>query len=306
MISAACHELLAESQRYSATFGDGLFNHLPMALLALDRLGADEARLRAFAAFYAQGLRPKTARETEVASTFARDLGERGTELLLADVVPRLAEGVGSQAFHGLIRLAYAVDSGDDVDVPDALAAWTLGFSALPADAGAPPFATFADAFAAIAADDRLPRSVDVSGISGRIAKVAADPAFKTYRGGVEHLDLREAATISAQVYASTADFTALHMVTGCHAMRVLHRFLPPEASSNFAIAILAAYVTIGRPPLVPPAARALPDDAALAARAVASDDDHDLKLVYSCLREEAEYGSGAHRLAAAVRLGII
>jgi hypothetical protein len=305
VISAACHDLLAESQRYSAKFGDGLFNHLPMALLALDRLGADEARLRAFAAFYAQRLRPKSARETEMASRFSRDLGERGAEALLAEAVPRLANGVGSQAFHGLIRLAYAVDSGDDVDVPDALAAWTLGFSALPADAGARPFATFADAFEAVAADDRLARSVDGRGISGRIAKVAADPAFQPYRGGVEHVDLRQVATISAQVYASTADFTALHMITGCHAMRVLQRFLPPEAFSNFAIAILAAYVTIGRPAIAVPAIE-VPDDATLAARAVKSDDDHDLKLVYSCLREEAEYGSGLHRLAAAVRLGIV
>jgi len=32
--------------------------------------------------------------------------------------------------------------------------------------------------------------------------------------------------------------------------------------------------------------------------------DDHDLKLVYSCMQEEADYNSGLHRTVAAVRLG--
>ena len=65
MISAACRALLADSQRFSAKFGGGMFNHLPMALLALDRLGADEARLREFAAMYSRKLRPKTDRAFE-------------------------------------------------------------------------------------------------------------------------------------------------------------------------------------------------------------------------------------------------
>jgi hypothetical protein len=56
MVSAACRELLLGAQRYSASYNGGFFNHLPMALVALDRLGADEARLRAFTASYAPQL----------------------------------------------------------------------------------------------------------------------------------------------------------------------------------------------------------------------------------------------------------
>lgn len=303
MISATCHDLIADGRRFGFTYGGGLFSHLPMALLALDRLGGDDARLRAFAAVYSKDLRPKSAPEAEATSKFEREVDERGAAGAIAEAMPRLADGVGAQAFHGLIRLAYAVDSGDDVDVPDALAAWTLGYSALPAVADVEPFATFADAFEAITNDDRLPRELEGRSISGRIAQVAALPAFQRYRAGVAHFDLREIAIIAARVFASTGDFTALHMVTSCHAMRVLDAFLPPRARGAFTTALLGAYVTIGRPPIAVPAID-VPDDAAIAARAVASDDDHDLKLVYSCLREEAEYGAGVHRLAAAVRLG--
>lgn len=294
MVSDACRELILDAQRFSATFGGGMFNHLPMALLALDRLGADEARLRAFAATYSRRLRPKSDAETELAESMH---GRR-----VEDVVPSLSAGIASQAFHGLIRVAYAVDSGVDADLPNALADWMSGFSELP-DRGEILFAGFADAFAAITADERLPRGIDGRSIDARLAHVVALPAFAGYLGTIAQVALPEVALISARVYASSADFVALHMVTGCHAMRVLAPLLGPRALHVFATAILAAYVAIGRPPLTEQIPSDLPTDAALAARAVPSDDDHDLKMVYSCLREEAEYRAGWHRLAAAVRL---
>jgi len=291
MVSEACRDLLIDAQQFSATFSNGLFNHLPMALVALDRLGADDARLRAFAASYSAHLRPKSDAEIALART-----------LRLGDALPRLSSGVASQAFHGLIRLAYAMDSGVGEEIPDALSAWMSGYSELPA-AGAAKFETFAEALSEIAKDDRLPRRVDGRSISRQIANVVALPAFDDYR--VADAKLPEIALVSARIYAATGDFTALHMVTGCHAMRVLAPLLGPQALPAFATAILAAYVTIGRPPLAERIPNDLPADAALAARAVPSDDDHDLKMVYSCLREEAEYGTGWHRLGAAVRLGL-
>jgi hypothetical protein len=267
-----------------------------MALLALDRLGGDEARLRAFTASYARRLRPKSDSETAAAAKF------RGRTL--AELLPPLSAGVASQAFHGLIRVAYAVDSGVEADFPDAVAGWMRGFSELP-EGGTERFATFAEALAAIAADEGLPRNVDGRSISGRIAKVVALPAFAGYCGSVARPALPEMAILSARVYASSGDFTALHMVTACHATRVLAPFLGDRALRTLATALLAAYVTIGRPSMASVLPADLPDDATLAAHAVPSDDDHDLKLVYSCLREEAEYRSGYHRLGAAVRLGL-
>jgi hypothetical protein len=291
MVSDACRELLIDAQRFSAKYANGFFNHLPMALVALDRLGADEARLRAFVASYAPHLRLKS--DAERALTDRRGL---------AKVLPELSAGVASQAFHGLIRVAYALESGVEEEIPDALGAWKFGYSELPGG-GEERFATFGDAFAAIAKDDRLPRSVEGRSIDGRIARVVALPAFAEYR--VADVDLAEVALLSARVFVAGGDFTALHMVTACHAMRLLGPYLGPRALHAFATAILAAYVTIGRPPLAEPEDVALPDDAALAARVLPSDDEHDLKLVYSCLREEAEYGTGWHRRAAAVRLGL-
>jgi Questin oxidase-like len=293
MVSEACRALLLESQRFSAKFGDGMFNHLPMALVALDRLGGDEARLRAFAAKYARQLRPKSAEEIALRGTFRE--------------IPQLGAGVESEAFHCLIRLAYATDSGVSEEIAEALATWewrtgTLACPPAPR-AGKSASPPSSEAFAEIANDGRFPRTVDGRGISGRIANVLAMPAFADYV--VTDADLPDLALTSAKIFASTGDFTALHMLTGCHAMRVLALHLGPDAIGIFATALLAAYVTIGRPPIVERDVDNLPSDEALAARAVASDDDHDLKLVYSALQEEAEYRTGYHRLAAAVRLGV-
>lgn len=320
MISETCRSLISDSRRFSTTYGAGFFNHLPMALLALERLGGDDARLREFAAFYEKRLRlqaPGDALadddwreglgqrryESALAATFDEDVRTRGATALLRDVVPHLTGGLASEAFHGAIRVAYAVDSGDDVDIAGALASWVTGFREF---AGAPAekrFDSAAGAFAAIAFDDRFAKIVEGASIDGRLSKVNALPAFDRYRSGIANVALPDLAMIAARIFISTGDFVALHLVTACHAVRVLQPFLLPSALDVLANAMLAAYVAIGRPPL---AAAIIDDGTGLASRAAKSDDDHDLKLVYCCLQEEEHYKSGLHRTAAAVRLGLV
>jgi hypothetical protein len=318
MISGTCRSLIAGSRRFSTTYGTGFFNHLPMALLALERLGGDDARLREFATFYAKRLRLQAPGESlpnddwcealgqrryefALAAKFDDEVRTRGSHAVLHDVVPHLTAGLASEAFHGAIRVAYAVDSGDDVDIAPALASWVTGFSVL-AGAGETRFASAADAFAAIAADDRFATTIEGRSIDARLGKVNAMPAFADYRSSIEHVALPDLAMIAARIFIATGDFAALHLVTACHAVRVLQQFLLPSAVDVLANAMLAAYVAIGRPPLE---TTIIDDGADLASRAARSDDDHDLKLVYCCLQEEAHYKFGLHRTAAAIRLGL-
>ena len=318
MISETCRSLIADSRRFSTTYGAGFFNHLPMALLALERLGGDDARVREFASFYAKRLRLQAAGESlpnddwraalgqrryesALAAKFDGEVRTRGSIALLREIVPHLTTGLASEAFHGAIRVAYAVDSGDDVDVAPALASWVTGFSVL-AGGGETRFASAADAFAAIADDDRFATTIEGRSIDARLGKVNALPAFADYRSSIEHVALPDLAMIAARIFIATGDFAALHLVTACHAVRVLQPFLLPTVLDVLANAMLAAYVAIGRPPL---ATTIIDDNSDLASRAAKSDDDHDLKLVYCCLQEEAHYNSGLHRTAAAIRLGV-
>lgn len=320
------HSLLADSEKFSASYGGGNANHLAMALVALNRLGASDERLREFASIYQRQLllKPenepplpngdwkeamgKKALEATLAKKFTSDLAPKGSEALLHEVVPRLTPGIASEAFHGLIRTAYAVDSGDDADIPNALTSWVIGYGELGrrlTQSDAQRFDSALDAFAAMNRDERFPKELPGRSITGRIAMIVAIPAFDEYRGSIKALELGHLARIAALIFLATGDFTILHLVTACHATRLLHPCLSADAVAHLAIAMLAAYASVGRPDFdagLRPSPN-LPDWPALAARAIPSNDEHDLKLVYSCQQEEQHYGWGLHQMAAARRL---
>src|SRR5882724_2058302 len=53
--------LLARAREYHPEYRGGLCNHLPMALIALDRLGASPARLQRYATAYLKNMEPAPA-----------------------------------------------------------------------------------------------------------------------------------------------------------------------------------------------------------------------------------------------------
>jgi len=297
------HELLAESRKYSWQYGGGLASHLPMALLALARLGASDERLQEFAAFYERRLRLKPPDEAALVRKVSEEMRERGRDALLQSNLPRLTPGLGAAAFHGLIRTAYAVDSGDDVDVPDALTSWSISYAELGNPEGEPRFDSAAEAFDAVHRDDRLPKEFSGRLIMGAMMSAVAHPAFDDYRRPIRNVTLDDLARVATSVYLATGSFTALHLVTACHATRILRPWLDASALQHLAIAMLAGYAAIGRPAYDVPLQSDAPGWDEISARAIASDDDHDLKLVYSCRQEEAHYGWGLHQKAAALRL---
>jgi hypothetical protein len=276
-----------------------------MALLALHRLGASDARLREFATDYAKQLSPKPADEARHVAHFEESLQAEGRDALLTEALPRLTPAIGSAAFHGLIRTAYAVDSGDDVDLPDGLAYWETAYIELGGPEGDPRFDTAAEAFAALHRDEALPKQFSGRLIMGALRSAVAHPAFADYLRPIRNLTLEDLAHHAVLVYLATGDFTALHLVTGCHATRVLSPWLSEHALQHLAIALLAGYAALGRPAYDVALAGDVPEWDEISARAIESNDDHDLKLVYSAREEEAHYGWGLHRRAAALRMGM-
>jgi len=288
--------------RFSAEYASGNSNHLPMAQLALRRLGASDARVREFSEFYERRLRLKDAAEEEMSNGLSEELARDGKEAFLRAHVTRMTPGLASGAFHGIIRTAYAVDSGAEDDLPDAITSWIRSYEELGTRDDNRRFENARDAFLALQRDERFGERLPGTSITGRIKKVAAIPAFDDYRSSIRNLTLPDLAHVAVSIYLATADFTALHLVTGCHSTRVLVPYLAPGALEHLATAMLAAYVTIGRPAFEVTTFEA-PDWETLSKIAIASNDDHDLKMVYSCREEEAVYRWGLHRMAAALRL---
>ena len=106
-----------------------LANHVPMVLVALDRLGASSERMEAWYETYRakSGLPPipaavapidsrdwraalgDRAREADFRSFFAKEVERLGIAGAVQTYLPSLIQGVAGSATHPLMRLAYGI-----------------------------------------------------------------------------------------------------------------------------------------------------------------------------------------------------
>jgi len=323
MSQAVLHELLTTGQRYAPEYRGGLSNHLPMALVALHALGADDARLREFFDRYTPRLSlappPGRVRDDwpallgrseafpDLLASFAARQRAIGNASLLHELLPRLLPGVGAAAFHGLIRTAYGVAAAHDGEIAAGLAYWASAF--LPLDAGAAhaeqsDIAAWIGALAGALADRRIEGGL----IFERMREVGRTQAFALHAGrlAIAADTLGRLADFAAQRYVATRNFTVLHLVTSCHALRLLlphvddHDAALRCYANAFAAGCIASGIELNsaalrQPPLAWPE---------VVQRARLSNDDHVIKLVHSCREEAGVYGDGARLHAAALAVG--
>ena len=316
-------DLLTAGAAHAPEDADGLSNHLPMALAALHHLGASPERLAAFAQGCAPRLQaappaqpwppgdpwPDRLGHPEAWSgyraLFSEWIAQEGASEMLGQVLPQLMPGVGAAGFHGLIRTASAVRVGHLGELADGLAYWASRHLRLGALHN--PLAGTARAPAAedpVALLRELPARRSRQGlISDQLLDVARDGRINRVaaRLMVDGHTLERLARTAAFAYAHTGNFTALHLVTGTHALRVLTRFLDEPLVAwawhwqAFAHAVVAAR-------LQPAGEVVLRPWKSLIARALDHDDEHVIKLVESCREEERAYarrGETLWRLAA-------
>jgi hypothetical protein len=322
----ALAELLEHQRRYHAEYRDGLSNHLAMALVALARMGAPDERLRAYARLYERRLepapdpgklladwRPYLGRRTRYAdflATFGRAMAEHGWRAALPGILPGLMPGCGAAAFHPLIRLAFAIEAEDPEDMTIALAYWASRHLPLgePPDPQAAPISPDPEElFERLRAEPAFAHRPDEDAlIDAEMKRAAGAPEFAPVIGWLEiGADTpRRLARTALKAYAATGDFTALHMLTGAQAARVVL----PYCGEREAVlrwlwqALAAAYLSIGKPAIperVPLERGPVPAWPAILERARAAADEHVIKLVYSCWAEDEAYGDPLYRAVA-------
>lgn len=309
MVRPYTTRLIEAAHGYSPFYRGGFANHLPMALVALDAMDATEDEIASFQRAYEKQLEPLRDHERTRIDVLRESIAREGAAPLIVRSSKRLAEGVGSAAFHGAIRTGYALESGSDAELAHALAYWELAHEVFPCDASPAGAESPLQVLTAISRDPAHAGTMPSGkGIAVRMAAIARERAFIEFIARLDpdalDLDLFAAAVIRA--YAATGDFTLLHGVTGCQAFRELapHFEDPREALRRLWIAIVAAYMSCGSPPL----------DAQLRGndrlnwqeihRAAAKrDDEHDVKFAYSCWREWRRSGDDLYRRAASARV---
>lgn len=334
--AARLRALIGEIGQRSGEFPVLLANHLPMVLEAMARLGASPERLEEYAEHYNRvhavpdmpaRVEPlhkdnwraaigQRHREADLRDYFATEVARLGGAETVRLYMPDLAPGVAASATHGLMRLAYALRRRDEAEIGIALGYWAATYLAFPKRSGSTP----AEPVELVLAMQAEPAFRGVTVPSTLLWKwlehFGTLPEFQALLGRLQPKPgmlggLREA---SLALYAQSMSFEALHAVTGCHWLRLVAPFVddPETLACYWWENVLALYARIGLPDL-PDATvldgwrrLALPDDREIAARAVASDDEHDHSLVFSAFEEFALTGDPLYKVVAARRVGLM
>lgn len=303
-----CTRLLQQAQQFAPLYGDRLANHLPMGLIALDRMGAAPRDLERFYRHEARALAPlgdaakvaacATADSASAPAGAAHDVGffraqiqAHGVDAVLHTHLPRLMPGVGASAFHALIRLAYALDAQDAAEISHALALWSLEY--LPFDGSPVPTDETPGQIALRLQEHTAAHRSSRGIIVDKMRHIAALPAVRGAHIQPASISLDGIARFSLAAFAQTDDFTLLHLLTATHALRLVLPWCSDQESAlrHFWHAALIAWLTVRH---APHAASDLADGSDWPQAfnlAAASNDAHTIKLVYSAFQEAQHYG---------------
>ena len=332
--------LLVDVRMFSAEFPVLLASHLPMMLVALDRLGASPERLRQYYDNYrsASGLVPTPppvapiqregwtealgdrSREYDYRAFFENEVRQLGIDGALQAYLPTLIPGIGASALHGMMRTAYGVMRMDPAEVGTALGYWSATYLPMPRATGAPPVTRDpGEVLARACALPELREVVPETDLLWHNIRAAGEkPQFAPV---VDWLEIRpdtgrRLAETSLALFAAVMDFSSLHALTGSHWIRLIGPHLDeadqPALQRYFWQIIASLVPKIGFPSL--PSAEQLdawrhlpaPGWPEIAEAAVHSEDEHDISLVFSAREEENVYGDRLYRVVAARRMGLI
>lgn len=313
-------ELLDSNQRF-ALGARGTTNHCPMVLVALAKMGASPAHLRAFFAHWEnQFALPALPVSIPVSrQTWHLQLGrvdqfealqvclqqwiaEAGVQPVLLEVLQKIPFAPATGAFHALIRLAYGLEARHTGEIAAGLA--FLITRNLDIDLNLKQRAVAPNASEALVRLSKAMAGKVYVGVSivSKLRAVVADSHFDSVLQAVPPTEasFAEMAGLAIAAYAQTKNFIILHMVTAMHAARLLFGQLPPEFVQDLLpqlwIAFCAAYVAAGAPLL--PETEARPDSiefepwSALLATAQLSMNEHLIKFSYSCHQENLVYAN--------------
>ncbi|MCX6119044.1 MAG: questin oxidase family protein [Proteobacteria bacterium] len=312
-------ELISDAnKRYSSQYLGELANHLPMDLVALERLGASVERLRTYRDHYVERLEPvldslgmliseanwqeflgQNKYHVDYIHYFEKFLATNGLRKTLEFHLPTLFRGVAGGAFHGLIRLGYALDSNNMEEVSQALGYWAISFLDLGIEQVNCGTKNSKEIFSELSTEF-LGFRPEAPNIARRMELIARLARFRQICAGlnVEIATYENIAPLVLELFAQTNDFTALHAVTATHAYRLVSKY--HSASIEIFIALSAAYVSIRAPKIqvLEPVSIDVHWNS-LKERAVRSNDDHVPKIVYTCFQEYCVHSDSRYFLAA-------
>lgn len=286
-LSLLTNELISTGLKFQPTYQKGLTNHLPMTLVALDQMGAEDERLLGFYHQYITQLENVARNDAFLAQAeqIEQRITQDGIEATLQQSLSKLIASLSSQAFHCLIRLAYAVKSQQPREIAYSLAYWEQHYRPLT------PLST-TDSYTAAEQLKQLTHvfsttSFHADNIGERINEVAKHPNYLKLAAVPCDITLESTLKMVIKQYKTTHDFTLLHGITAYHALMVLSPYFLDQTAALqwFWQSYTAAFAT---------ACHALNNKSSQASaphlswletlsRGALSHNDHTIKLIYSC-----------------------
>lgn len=322
-------DLIDSYRNHSIEYYMNYTNHLPMAATALMQMGAGRERLMEFCATYSRRLNGRVQSSITInGESWKHNLGQHryldaynrffraeakrmGVNTMLQGYLSELMDGIGSGAFHALIKLTYGILNDDDTEKIEAMAYYAICYLSLgDIQADTPEYSSPEDALLLLKNNTRWKdKAAEGKNIDEKIYRVISDPDFHRNLQ-VPHNNsgkyLAETAPLMRNIFINSFNFTSLHMVTGTHALRIVLPYVREEdrgkAIKQFWKTVAAAYLSTGAPEVDLNKDEKYTSQSGwedIFSAAIKSDDAHVIKLIFTCHEEEKEYNDPVYRYVA-------
>ena len=321
-------KLLKQARNYKVEYGSKLANHLPMALIALYKMDANENELDNFYNQYEIKLTTlnrdgidvdKLFSKKKLISTlgnsdkfnthltyFENELNNLGIDKTLKIYLPILIPGLCASAFHALIRLSYAIEIEDIDEIAFALAFWSSEYQYLGELSEIIENRNLLEILTEmsnIAKDHKFQKGLIVD----RMVEISNLESYKKASFQPKNIKLKDIADLAITAFLGTSSFTILHGVTACHAMRVILPFIEEEKTETairyYWQGFLTAYLSTGAIDIDIDTSKInynrYSNFSDIRKNIVSEISDHDIKMVYTCISEYNIYGSKEYLEAA-------
>lgn len=201
--------------------GNGLVNHLPMSQFSLYKLGATEKQIIDCTESNIEkwGLKPAEDLPYKIEKIedalgltytfsafnkfFSDETSKKGVDKVIKESLNKMSKGLGTGLFHGIIRVAYGVESNNIEEICRGLSLYSSLYYE----------ADFAE------------KSVPISSLTDELSNFMANKKNDFYLEGSP--DDKEVALFKAlyDLYLVTGSFYVLHSITGLHALVILKEY---------------------------------------------------------------------------------
>lgn len=269
-------------------------DHLPMTLCAISGLGGHQDALLAYRAQYKKILHeiPSVSASPDwrqgigrnesypsLLAWFTQQVAEKGIEPTVSEYLPEFIGSLAMEAFHPIIRLGYAIDFKSEAETAAALAYIASSHKNVPVDVD-----HVIDIRTGMLEQVRSgPRSFKGTGFTRSICELLDENNYPLGRSA----DISDAAIVALDIFRSTRNFFALHMVTATQAVRICSEFIDKKlALAALTGGLLAAHQVVGSPDF--DRDHSMPVNDSLS-------DEHTYKYAWACLSEYRHYGDNRY-----------